>query len=376
MNRSRGRGRGGYQFNRLRPRGQFQNGVWHCDCDPRLPAEYFRVRKEGRNQGRWFYTCQQPEGERCGFFLWETDAKPREAPAILGDSREPAPAAPSPPRGETMRSPPPPYQPVEQTGPGVESEHPETNEHSTPSVFRSNGEGSNWRPDQRDDDRHADARSYSRSRNERDDTTSTHHHSPYETPTGKRKWDAYTRDEAGGNGIGLETPITGTTGGRFRDAEASSSPSKRLFVPDSFDLEDDLFPPTPSPVRTRGASATAISGSVHTTPSKHAHPSIIGELDGIVKDLFHTFQEINAARYDGPNSPSAERVKRSLMPWAMRMEGVIRGREVSRLAVKAKDAKIVELSHRITTLEAELETEKAIVQQLKWERDALDSQQH
>jgi hypothetical protein len=44
-------------------------------------------------------------------------------------------------------------------------------------------------------------------------------------------------------------------------------------------------------------------------------------------------------------------------------------RDISRLALKAKDAKIVELSRRLDTLEAELETERAIVRHLRWEKE-------
>jgi hypothetical protein len=44
-------------------------------------------------------------------------------------------------------------------------------------------------------------------------------------------------------------------------------------------------------------------------------------------------------------------------------------REISRLALKARDAKIAELQRRIDTLEAELETERAIVRHLRWENE-------
>ncbi|PNS18516.1 hypothetical protein CAC42_5055 [Sphaceloma murrayae] len=66
-------------------RGLFLHGRWHCDCacEPRLPAERFRVKKEGKNKGRWFYTCQNAEGARCGFFLWEEEAKVREEGALF-----------------------------------------------------------------------------------------------------------------------------------------------------------------------------------------------------------------------------------------------------------------------------------------------------
>ena len=83
------RGRGGARNTRQRsqPKGVFADGIWHCDCIPRLPAEHYKVKKEGKNHGRWFHTCQQAEPNRCGFFLWDDDAKPREEAAVLTGSR-------------------------------------------------------------------------------------------------------------------------------------------------------------------------------------------------------------------------------------------------------------------------------------------------
>lgn len=50
------------------------------DCKPRKPAPYLQVKKEGPNKGKYFYTC---ESRKCGFFLWEHDAQPRERDALL-----------------------------------------------------------------------------------------------------------------------------------------------------------------------------------------------------------------------------------------------------------------------------------------------------
>ena len=84
-------------------RGRFDNGIWMCDCSPRLPAEHFQVKKESANKGRWFYTCQRGSTNRpknqdhlhipisneqgCKFFLWDEDAKPREEAAVLMGAR-------------------------------------------------------------------------------------------------------------------------------------------------------------------------------------------------------------------------------------------------------------------------------------------------
>ncbi|KAL2144775.1 hypothetical protein VTI28DRAFT_8537 [Corynascus sepedonium] len=63
------------------PGGKFDGGIWHCACEPALHAAFLQVKKEGNNKGRWFYTCQKPRGEQCGFFMWENVAKAREQSA-------------------------------------------------------------------------------------------------------------------------------------------------------------------------------------------------------------------------------------------------------------------------------------------------------
>ncbi|KAF2210850.1 hypothetical protein CERZMDRAFT_99014 [Cercospora zeae-maydis SCOH1-5] len=62
--------------------------LWYCDCTPRLPAEQFTVKKQGKNHGRRFYTCQQDQDKRCGFFMWSDEAQAREAQCVLSNSRD------------------------------------------------------------------------------------------------------------------------------------------------------------------------------------------------------------------------------------------------------------------------------------------------
>ncbi|ETS86650.1 hypothetical protein PFICI_00478 [Pestalotiopsis fici W106-1] len=73
--------------------GYFTKGQWHCNCQPRLPAVQFQVRRESKNKGRWFYTCQidrtkgkTGEPRKCDFFLWAEDARLREEGALLNNS--------------------------------------------------------------------------------------------------------------------------------------------------------------------------------------------------------------------------------------------------------------------------------------------------
>lgn len=49
----------------------------------------------------------------------------------------------------------------------------------------------------------------------------------------------------------------------------------------------------------------------------------------------------------------------------LRTQGIIKGRDITRVAVAAKDARIAELQARIATLEAERETNRTVISLLK-----------
>lgn len=52
----------------------------------------------------------------------------------------------------------------------------------------------------------------------------------------------------------------------------------------------------------------------------------------------------------------------------LKAQGVAKGRDISRLALKAKQAKIVELQYKISRLEAEKEVDRGVIQKLRWDR--------
>ncbi|KAJ6028014.1 hypothetical protein N7540_003590 [Penicillium herquei] len=72
--------------NAARLNGLFKENEWYCNCPTRERAVRFQVKKEGPNRGRWFYTCQKPQHKRCGFFLWQEDANPREKEILMANS--------------------------------------------------------------------------------------------------------------------------------------------------------------------------------------------------------------------------------------------------------------------------------------------------
>lgn len=66
------------------------------NCQPRLPAVQFQVKRDSPNRGRWFYTCQidrtkgkTGEPAKCDFFLWAEEARLREEGSMRSDPAEP-----------------------------------------------------------------------------------------------------------------------------------------------------------------------------------------------------------------------------------------------------------------------------------------------
>ena len=53
----------------------------------------------------------------------------------------------------------------------------------------------------------------------------------------------------------------------------------------------------------------------------------------------------------------------------LKAQGVVRGRDITRLALKAKEARIAELQMRIERLEADGELDRGVIKQLRWESE-------
>lgn len=53
----------------------------------------------------------------------------------------------------------------------------------------------------------------------------------------------------------------------------------------------------------------------------------------------------------------------------LKTQGIIRGRDISRLALTARDAKIAELQKRIESLQADMELDRSVMRQLRWQAE-------
>lgn len=375
MFRGRGRGRGSSSggFNNRRPgqqdpsrRGLFVEGIWLCDCTPRLPAEHFKVKKEGRNQGRWFYTCQNSEGKRCGFFLWDDDAKPREEAAVLSGHRNepkniPAISPISGPAGRPLGHSPA-RQPVtsqtstqSQEPPPYSLQHPQVSQASSSATYGhasfdsikkkrplhetgfefdvDDGDSFPWDLTGREAD---ELERYASLAPEtpRKATKTTAYATPATTSTIRQlPWLDYTSGNSSSKvGRGLETPSksTGQTG----------LPTPSLTKPFA-KLKDTTATPTPSPFR------DAISES----PSSYS----------LVDETFDLLRNSSVSLTPDVST----RLRVLLNKHELKAQGISKGRDMVRLALKAKDAKLVELTARVAALEAERELDRARIRALR-----------
>ncbi|CAN9342702.1 unnamed protein product [Alternaria alternata] len=335
MSASRGRRTGGGAT----LKGQFLNGVWHCDCNPRLPAVHFETKKEGANKGKWFRTCQKPKEEQCKFFLWDHDAQPREKSALARNSRtEPGPANPAPTTPATPSRRPPrasPLYTVEANSSAASRKRSRLVEDNSDDEY---GLG------QVDDDDLNQVMVAAETPSKAGRTTD------FTSPAPKRQKLPWQMESGSSSrNIGLQTPRT-----QHKSQVDNPFASK---YPTTWSA---LFTPTSGP-NADGNKQVATPSSSFETPTPSRFRNAVDE--DVVKDVFDMLKNSNV--------PLAEHCEKELRTVLARhsksAEGYKRGRDLMRSTIKAKDARITELTHRNNTLAAELEAEKATVKHLRWE---------
>lgn len=288
------------------------------NCEPRLPAAHFLVKKDGPNKGKWFYTCQEPKESGCGFFLWDDNAVAREMRAVIDNtnsepdnlrtaadaSRDARATVASPPSNKWIHNLGKPKD--DEFGDWPLSEEEETQAIQTTSRSIPGAYPTTPRKAAKTD--------------------------LFLTPGSKRKL---------GNDY-LPTPST-TSRGDDVFSTPSTARNARWDGKAPFALRSPSVTPTPS--RYRAAS---------TVPeSSHDH-DITDEVMALLKD-----QSI-----DDDTSAS---LRALLNRHAARVSGIVKGRDITRVALKAKDGKIAELMQKVNTLEREREMDRAVVRELRAE---------
>ncbi|MCJ1414793.1 hypothetical protein MMC32_001121, partial [Xylographa parallela] len=302
-------------------KGLFADGIWQCNCAPRLPAEHFQTKNGGRNHGRWFYTCQKPQPSRCGFFLWDDEARPREAGAVLLNARSEAAARKG---GATSPQP---------AMPDTPSKAPRSLMNPAPTTPSPPEEFYDWPPSDADADN--------------DDLLS---------PSRKR----------------IMPPPPSSPPRKAVRTDALATPTKRSHAEMAFPTPSTTGKPHPTTPTAAAATAAADDDDVFTTPATAPHartlfspasmPSPAGTprpqharprkgSSALEAEILDALGESGVAV--GAEGRAA--VRGVCERWEMRLRGVERGREVVRAAVRGKEARIAELVGRVEGLEGERE---------------------
>jgi hypothetical protein len=157
---------------------------------------------------------------------------------------------------------------------------------------------------------------------------------------GKRKWEEET----------LATPITGKI--VKRDENIFTTPSKRL--------KQDSYETPHSSLRTPSATPTPstryLSHDLDLNPDSTPKPQQTYDITSEVLSLL-TNQKID--------EETEEKLKEVLSKHALRISGIVRGRDISRAAIKKKDERIAELEGVIGRLEREREVDRVVIGHLK-----------
>ncbi|CAG8910133.1 unnamed protein product [Penicillium egyptiacum] len=315
-------------------RGLFKDGLWCCNCPDRPVAVRRETKKKGPNFGKWFWTCAQPPHLKCSFFLWAHDATIREQATALANSRsELDPISLTPSRRTPGRT---------NNGlltPQTERrfiDTPQRNFKSPPKTAKARmiSEASDefgWNDDSDENDELFNALSSSQTESFISQPN-FHPESPFKTPRtsavtspGKRKSAGVTNDDASYDQSAPATPFS------------SRSSRADMLPPSSAEL---CMTPTPSKYN-----------DVLSAESKF-------DTSDLAKSLLDILEKHSVVL---PNNAYDEAVS-LLNRQELKTQGIIRGRDMTRLALKKKDGEIKKLQDRVSNLEAQRELDRSLIE--------------
>jgi hypothetical protein len=367
-----------------RLKGLFKDNQWFCDCEPRLPAVRFQVKKNNKNRNKWFYTCQQDRKKQCGFFLWEDDAQVREKGALLSNTGTESKYITSIGPGE------PPIPSFAQT-PSTSRFPAPSRPDSSADLFGDDGSEIST-GDELDMASLADNMSQTRRRlfSPKSTTSNSRTQEGHQANTGKRKrgdsmFVGESEDDDFGGNIGSdeEKTMISLTDSASQSQQKRSRPEDKpgQFTTPSMQRTHDVIGglPTPSTRHSVGRNSLLLAAedrdakrqkmSTPPTPSvgrasavAPTPPVVSGQGDG---DDYEITQEVMGL-LSGTRMTDDVRssVRRSLNRHALKLKGVERGREMVRLTVKAKDLKIEQLQEQVKMLESEKNADRERIEEL------------
>ena len=127
--------------------------------------------------------------------------------------------------------------------------------------------------------------------------------------------------------------------------------------------QDDVFS-TPATSR-KGLALFSSKGlmSPAETPSPQRFQNISTDESDLGTKILDSLQGLYVPLPDEAISA----VKGICQTFTLKMQGIAKGRDISRMAIKAKDNKILELQADVAALEAERETNRAVIRHLRRE---------
>jgi hypothetical protein len=142
---------------------------------------------------------------------------------------------------------------------------------------------------------------------------------------------------------------------------AKASVSKQPLLPRTF---------TPSKSNLAVAQHNSLTPQVTPSPSRFHDPSADTSppRSALTVDVFAALNDSNVTLPADLTSSLQDVLTRH----ELRIQGIVKGREVTRLALKARDAKVVELQATIASLEAERKVDHARIEKLEWDRGMLN----
>ncbi|KAJ5520411.1 Zinc finger GRF-type [Penicillium fimorum] len=315
-------------------RGLFKDGIWCCNCPERPAAVRRQTKKQGTNFGKWFWTCAQSPHLKCSFFLWADDATMREQAAVLANSRsELDPSSPTPSRHNQGRM------NNELLTPQTERRFinsPRRNFKSPPKTAKARmiSEASadfGWNNDSDDNDELVKALSSSQTENFISQPN-FHPESLFKTPR----------------------TSTLTSAGKRKLAEvANKNPP-----------HDQSAPATPFSSRSsRTDMCPPSSAELCMTPTPSKYNDVLSadskfDTSDLAKSLLDILEKHSVVL---PNKAYDEVVS-LLNRQELKTQGIIRGRDMTRLALKKKDDDIKKLQGRVSNLEAQRELDHSLVE--------------
>lgn len=263
------------------------------------------------------FTCQKPQPKRCSFFLWADDAKIREESAVINNSRTEAHISvePKTPQKTAYAHPPTPFS---RAGSEALSSKPSQRTLWSPMKI-------SYEPDEDFD--------WSSSGDEE---------------LAMMAEDAVKVDEGGSPYKKARTPLFTSPSKRKYEELGGSSKSDNTWP-----YSDDVFLTPTTSTRSIGP----LSPEMH--PNRPQSDGVPHSPSSLVSEAMKVLKPANLAK------KIEQDLTEVLNRHDLRTQGIARGRDITRLAVQAKDKKIAELQSRVTMLEAERETSRTVIAHLK-----------